>query len=117
MPPIMRRQPADVITRPLALPSVQRRDPGATEEPSPEGSRSWPSSGRKASSAAWDSAGCRPPSSRRHSPSRQWFAVQNLYNLVYRGDDALVERTAREHIACASYVVLGGFTALQSNVL
>lgn len=44
-------------------------------------------------------------------------AVQNLYNLVYRGDDALVERTAREHIAFIPYFPLGGFTPLQSGVL
>jgi aryl-alcohol dehydrogenase-like predicted oxidoreductase len=35
-------------------------------------------------------------------------AVQNLYNLVYRGGDSLVERTAREHIAFVSYFPLGG---------
>jgi pyridoxine 4-dehydrogenase len=44
-------------------------------------------------------------------------AVQNLYNLVNRRDDALVERTAREGIAFASFFPLGGFTPLQSDTL
>lgn len=44
-------------------------------------------------------------------------AVQNLYNLVNRQDDDLVARTAREHIAFASFFPLGGFTPLQSDVL
>lgn len=44
-------------------------------------------------------------------------AVQNLYNLVNRQDDALVERTAREGIAFASFFPLGGFSPLQSDVL
>ncbi|MFC4532156.1 oxidoreductase [Sphaerisporangium dianthi] len=44
-------------------------------------------------------------------------AVQNLYNLVNRQDDALVERCARENIAFASFFPLGGFTPIQSDTL
>ncbi|MFR9794779.1 oxidoreductase [Streptomyces sp. MS06] len=44
-------------------------------------------------------------------------AVQNLYNLVNRQDDALVERAAHENIAFASFFPLGGFTPLQSGTL
>ncbi|MDQ1752703.1 MAG: pyridoxine 4-dehydrogenase [Pseudonocardiales bacterium] len=44
-------------------------------------------------------------------------AIQNLYNLVNRHDDALVERAAAERIAFASFFPLGGFTPLQSEVL
>ncbi|MEU4096468.1 oxidoreductase [Streptomyces sp. NPDC026673] len=44
-------------------------------------------------------------------------AVQNLYNLVQRQDDALVDRCAAEGIAFASFFPLGGFTPLQSREL
>jgi pyridoxine 4-dehydrogenase len=44
-------------------------------------------------------------------------AIQNLYNLVNRQDDALVERAAAENIAFASFFPLGGFSPLQSDVL
>ncbi|MEH0929699.1 oxidoreductase [Micromonospora sp. CPCC 205558] len=43
--------------------------------------------------------------------------VQNLYNLVNRQDDALVDRCAAENIAFASFFPLGGFTPLQSDIL
>ena len=43
--------------------------------------------------------------------------VQNLYNLVSRADDALVERCAAENIAYAAFFPLGGFTPLQSATL
>jgi pyridoxine 4-dehydrogenase len=43
--------------------------------------------------------------------------VQNLYNLVQRQDDALVERCAAENIAFGSFFPLGGFTTLQSETL
>ncbi|MET0187514.1 MAG: oxidoreductase, partial [Pseudonocardia sediminis] len=43
--------------------------------------------------------------------------VQNLYNLVQRGDDALVDRCARDGIAYVSFFPLGGFTPVQSGVL
>ncbi|MGW1895683.1 oxidoreductase [Streptomyces sp. NPDC002004] len=43
--------------------------------------------------------------------------VQNLYNLVRREDDALVERCAAEHIGYASFFPLGGFTPLQAEAL
>lgn len=43
--------------------------------------------------------------------------VQNLYNLVSRADDALVERCAEENIAYAAFFPLGGFTPLQSATL
>ena len=43
--------------------------------------------------------------------------VQNLYNVVSRRDDALVDRCAAEGIAYAAYFPLGGFTPLQSATL
>ena len=43
--------------------------------------------------------------------------VQNLYNLARRGDDALVDLTARQGIAYVPYFPLGGFTPLQSEAL
>jgi aryl-alcohol dehydrogenase-like predicted oxidoreductase len=44
-------------------------------------------------------------------------AVQNLYNVANRRDDALVDRCAREGIGYTPYFPLGGFTPLQSGVL
>jgi aryl-alcohol dehydrogenase-like predicted oxidoreductase len=44
-------------------------------------------------------------------------AIQNLYNLVNRQDDALLERCARENIAFASFFPLGGFSPIQSGTL
>jgi pyridoxine 4-dehydrogenase len=44
-------------------------------------------------------------------------AIQNLYNLVQREDEALVDRAASENIAFASFFPLGGFTPLQSATL
>ncbi|MCA2230047.1 oxidoreductase [Nonomuraea aurantiaca] len=44
-------------------------------------------------------------------------AIQNLYNLVNRQDDALLERCARENIAFASFFPLGGFSPIQSDTL
>ena len=43
--------------------------------------------------------------------------VQNLYNLVNRQDDDLVDRCARENIAFTPFFPLGGFTPLQSDAL
>jgi aryl-alcohol dehydrogenase-like predicted oxidoreductase len=43
--------------------------------------------------------------------------VQNLYNVVNRADDELVDRCARENIAFTPFFPLGGFTPLQSDVL
>ena len=43
--------------------------------------------------------------------------VQNFYNIANRGDDALIEQTARDGIAFVPYFPLGGFTPLQSDVL
>lgn len=43
--------------------------------------------------------------------------VQNLYNLVNRQDDELVDRCAREQIAFTPFFPLGGFTPLQSEAL
>ena len=43
--------------------------------------------------------------------------VQNLYNLVQRGDDALVDECAREGVAYTSYFPLGGFSPMQTGVL
>ncbi|MEV4260201.1 oxidoreductase [Kribbella sp. NPDC049584] len=43
--------------------------------------------------------------------------VQNLYNLVRRDDDAVVDYAADHNIAFASFFPLGGFTPLQSETL
>jgi pyridoxine 4-dehydrogenase len=43
--------------------------------------------------------------------------VQNLYNVVNRRDDELVDRCAREGIAFTPFFPLGGFTPLQSDTL
>jgi aryl-alcohol dehydrogenase-like predicted oxidoreductase len=43
--------------------------------------------------------------------------VQNLYNIARRGDDALVDHTARQGIAFVPYFPLGGFSPLQSGAL
>lgn len=43
--------------------------------------------------------------------------VQNLYNLVHRDDDALIDELATEGIAYVPYFPLGGFSPLQSDTL
>ena len=43
--------------------------------------------------------------------------VQNMYNLVHREDDALVEELAKTGIAYVPFFPLGGFTPLQSGAL
>lgn len=43
--------------------------------------------------------------------------VQNLYNLVNRQDDDIVEYCAEHNIAFASFFPLGGFSPLQSETL
>jgi pyridoxine 4-dehydrogenase len=43
--------------------------------------------------------------------------VQNFYNIAQRGDDPLIELTARQGIAYVPYFPLGGFTPLQSDTL
>jgi pyridoxine 4-dehydrogenase len=43
--------------------------------------------------------------------------VQNLYNVMHRDDDDLVEKLARESIPYVAYFPLGGFTPLQSSAL
>jgi pyridoxine 4-dehydrogenase len=43
--------------------------------------------------------------------------VQNLYNLVRRDDDGLIDDLAGEHIAYVPYFPLGGFRQLQSATL
>jgi pyridoxine 4-dehydrogenase len=43
--------------------------------------------------------------------------VQNMYNIVRRADDALVDATARQGIAFVPYFPLGGFDPLQSGSL
>ena len=43
--------------------------------------------------------------------------VQNLYNVARRGDDALVDLTARQGVAFVPYFPLGGFSPLQSDEL
>jgi pyridoxine 4-dehydrogenase len=44
-------------------------------------------------------------------------AVQNLYNLAKRADDALVDLTANENIAFVPFFPLGGLRPLQSHTL
>jgi pyridoxine 4-dehydrogenase len=43
--------------------------------------------------------------------------VQNLYNIVFRDDDAIVDSLATDGIAYVPYFPLGGFTPLQSATL
>ena len=43
--------------------------------------------------------------------------VQNLYNVVHRADDSLLDQLAREGIAYVPFFPLGGFTPLQSATL
>ncbi|WP_374709614.1 oxidoreductase [Massilia scottii] len=43
--------------------------------------------------------------------------VQNHYNLVHRGDDALIDKLAVQGIAYVPFFPLGGFTPLQSGTL
>jgi aryl-alcohol dehydrogenase-like predicted oxidoreductase len=43
--------------------------------------------------------------------------VQNMYNLVQRTDDALIDDLARDGIAYVPFFPLGGFTPLQSSAL
>lgn len=43
--------------------------------------------------------------------------VQNQYNLVHRGDDALIDGLARDGIAYVPFFPLGGFSPLQSDAL
>jgi pyridoxine 4-dehydrogenase len=43
--------------------------------------------------------------------------VQNLYNLAYRHDDALIDDLERQGIAYVPFFPLGGFTPLQSSTL
>ena len=43
--------------------------------------------------------------------------VQNMYNLVHRADDALIDDLARDGIAYVPFFPLGGFTPLQSTAL
>jgi pyridoxine 4-dehydrogenase len=44
-------------------------------------------------------------------------SVQNHYNLVHRGDDALIDDLAQAGIAYVPFFPLGGFNPLQSAVL
>lgn len=43
--------------------------------------------------------------------------VQNQYNLARRGDDALIDKLARDGIAYVPFFPLGGFSPLQSSTL
>ena len=43
--------------------------------------------------------------------------VQNMYNLVHRGDDAMIDMLARDGIPYVPFFPLGGFTRLQSDAL
>ena len=43
--------------------------------------------------------------------------VQNQYNIVHRGDDALIDHLAEQGIAYVPYFPLGGFSPLQSDRL
>ncbi|BCB82971.1 aldo/keto reductase family oxidoreductase [Phytohabitans suffuscus] len=43
--------------------------------------------------------------------------VQNMYNLVYRQDDELIDRLAGQDVAYVPYFPLGGFSPLQHSAL
>ena len=43
--------------------------------------------------------------------------VQNMYNLVHRGDDAMIDALASDGIPYVPFFPLGGFTPLQSGTL
>lgn len=43
--------------------------------------------------------------------------VQNMYNLVHRQDDAMIDALARDGIAYVPFFPLGGFSPLQSDAL
>jgi aryl-alcohol dehydrogenase-like predicted oxidoreductase len=43
--------------------------------------------------------------------------VQNLYNLIHRDDDALIDELAASGVAYVPFFPLGGFTPLQSSTL
>lgn len=43
--------------------------------------------------------------------------VQNMYNVMHREDDALIDDLARENVPYVPFFPLGGFTPLQSTVL
>jgi len=43
--------------------------------------------------------------------------VQNMYNLVHRGDDAMIDTLARDGIPYVPFFPLGGFSPLQSDAL
>lgn len=47
----------------------------------------------------------------------QIVCVQNMYNIVHRGDDALIDDLARDGIAYVPFFPLGGFSPLQSSTL
>ncbi|MFL6706757.1 MAG: oxidoreductase [Massilia sp.] len=47
----------------------------------------------------------------------QIVCVQNQYNLVHRGDDALIDALQAQGIAYVPFFPLGGFTPLQSSSL
>jgi pyridoxine 4-dehydrogenase len=44
-------------------------------------------------------------------------SVQNMYNLAFRSDDALIDALAQDGIAYVPFFPLGGFTPLQSEAL
>ena len=43
--------------------------------------------------------------------------VQNLYNVINRNDDSLIDSLAKQNIAYVPYFPLGGFSPVQSSVL
>jgi pyridoxine 4-dehydrogenase len=43
--------------------------------------------------------------------------VQNMYNLAYRQDDALIDALAQDNVAYVPFFPLGGFSPLQSSAL
>ncbi|MGZ0151631.1 oxidoreductase [Kribbella sp. WER1] len=57
------------------------------------------------------------PQLREAAAIAPFVTVQNLYNLVTRADDDLVEYCAGHGIAFASFFPLGGFSPLQSETL
>ncbi|WP_350281563.1 oxidoreductase [Kribbella sp. HUAS MG21] len=57
------------------------------------------------------------PQAREAEAIAPFVTIQNLYNLVNRADDPIVDYAAERNIAFASFFPLGGFSPLQSETL
>jgi aryl-alcohol dehydrogenase-like predicted oxidoreductase len=58
-----------------------------------------------------------PEQYRQIRKSTDVVCIQNLYNIVQRGDDAFVDALARDGVAYVPFFPLGGFMPLQSEAL